>query len=64
MGRVSGADLLRILVRDYPTVGRIVHSSHIEPSEMDELRHLVHGAIEKPARPGGVLEMVEQVLRR
>ena len=64
MGRVSGADLLRILARDYPGIGRVVHSSHIEPSQMDELRHLVHDAIEKPAAPGQVLEAVEQVLRR
>ncbi len=30
---------------------------------MDELRHLVHGVIEKPAAPGHVLEAVEQVLK-
>ena len=64
MGRVSGADLLRILARDNPSIGRVVHSSHIEPSQMDELRHLVHAALEKPARPGDVLVAVEQVLRR
>ncbi len=27
MGRVSGADLLRILARDYAGIGRVVHSS-------------------------------------
>ena len=63
MGRVSGADLLRILARDYPAVRRVVHSSHIGPTQMEELRHLAQGAIEKPARPGDLLAAVELVLR-
>ncbi len=63
MGRVSGADLLRILARDYPAVRRIVHSSHTEASQMHDLRQLVHAVLEKPARPGELLEAVEMVLR-
>jgi DNA-binding NarL/FixJ family response regulator len=63
MGRVSGADLLRILARDYPAVLRVVHSSHNGPSQMDELRHLVHASLDKPARPGDVLEAVERGLK-
>lgn len=63
MGRVSGADLLRILARDYPAVRRIVHSSHTEASQMHDLRQMVHAVLEKPARPGELLEAVEMVLR-
>lgn len=63
MGRVSGADLLRILARDYPAVRRVVHSSHTEASPMHDLRQMVHAVLEKPARPGELLEAVERVLR-
>jgi DNA-binding NarL/FixJ family response regulator len=63
MGRVSGADLLRILARDYPAVRRIVHSSHTEASQMHDLRQMGHAALEKPARPGELLEAVEMVLK-
>jgi len=63
MGRVSGADLLRILARDYPAVRRVVHSSHVEPSQMDDLRRLAHAVLDKGARPGDVLAAVEQILR-
>lgn len=63
MGRVSGADLLRILARDYPSVRRVVHSSHTEASQMHDLRQVVHAVLEKPARPGELLEAVETVLR-
>lgn len=63
MGRVSGAELLRILARDYPAIRRVVHSSHIGPTQMEELRHLAHDSVEKPARPGDLLAAVEQVLR-
>lgn len=63
MGRVSGADLLRILARDYPAVRRVVHSSHTEASQMHDLRQMGHAVLDKPARPGELLEAVEMVLR-
>jgi DNA-binding NtrC family response regulator len=63
MGRVSGQDLLRILVREYPAVRRVVHSSHIGPSQVDELRQLVHKALDKPAHPSHLLHAIEEALQ-
>lgn len=62
MGRVSGQDLLRILIRDYPAVRRVVHSSHIGPTQADELRQLVHAALDKPAHPAHLLHAIESAL--
>jgi CheY-like chemotaxis protein len=63
MGRLSGADLLRILARDYPATKRVVHSSRIGSEQLDEVRHLVHRALEKPAHPAQLLQALEEALR-
>jgi len=62
MGRLSGSELLETLARDYPEIVRIVHSSQKEALDSHEMRQLVHGSFDKPARPSYIADLIERTL--
>jgi DNA-binding NtrC family response regulator len=62
MRRISGSELLETLASEYPHIVRIVHSSQKEALVSDELRHLVHAALDKPARPSHIAELIQREL--
>jgi len=59
---MDGLTLLRHLVAHYPSVRRIVHSSHIDPTMRSALAELAQDVLAKPAHPRLIVDALERSL--
>ena len=61
---MDGLTLLRQLKQNYPNIGRIVHSSHIEPTGHNAITELSDAVLPKPADPQLILVTLQAALAR
>lgn len=61
---MDGLTLLRQLKQNYPNIGRVVHSSHIEPTGYDTITELSDAILPKPADPQLILMTLQAALAR
>jgi DNA-binding NtrC family response regulator len=64
MPNTGGIELLRLLAERQPGSLRVLHSSHIEPLEHEELKRLAHFTFEKPGMPFDLVRRIEDLLMR
>jgi CheY-like chemotaxis protein len=55
----DGVSLLGRLKAEHPTLMRVIHSSHVESLEQDQLQDLAHAVVAKPGRPEELIEVLE-----
>ena len=62
MPGVDGVELLTRLKTEQPSVMRVIHSSHVESLDREELEELSHAVVTKPGRPDELVMVLEWAL--